>query len=208
MVLTVVYRVEGRGPATIHDVNLTTTKAESKSPTSPELEDLLLKKSRTEKALERCTKSIAALEGFLDSVKAEFVKSGELVEVMKDYDASAGQLEDKSTVLKKELDGLEEKIREEQKKVAPKNRDDLGYRVSVGVNAQSASEVDLVVIYGTQRPLFGVYETSKSLLPAVSSAGWKAAYDIRVDTFGKEKPVKLIYKAVIANSTKEVRPCP
>ncbi|KAL0067403.1 hypothetical protein AAF712_005632 [Marasmius tenuissimus] len=178
-------RVEGRGPATIHDVNLSAIKHESKLPTSLELEDLLHKKARTEKALERCNKSIAALEGFLGSVKAEFVKSGELGDVMKDYDTSAGQLEDKSMTLQKELKSLEEKIQEERKKVAPKTHLDLGFRVSIGVVAQSETEVELLLIYG------------------VSSASWKAAYDVRVDTSGKENPVNLIYKAVIQNSTRE-----
>ncbi|KAK1226625.1 hypothetical protein PQX77_010396 [Marasmius sp. AFHP31] len=178
-------RVEGRGPATIHDVNLSAIELDSKLPTSPELEDLLHKKARAEKAFERCNKSIAALEGFLGSVKAEFVKSGELVDVMKDYDTSAGQLEDKSMTLKKELESLEEKIQEERKKVAPQTHLDLGYRVSIGVVAQSETDVELVLIY------------------AVSSASWKAAYDVRVDTSGKENPVKLIYKAVIQNLTRE-----
>ena len=53
---------------------------------------------------------------FLDSVKAEFTKSGELVKVVKDYDGPAGQSEDETMVLK-ELDGLEEKILEKRKKV-------------------------------------------------------------------------------------------
>ena len=94
--------MEGRGSATIHDVNLSTIKVEPKTPTNPKLENLFLKKSRIGKALERCTKSIVALESFLDSVKVEFVKPGELVDATKDHDASGVQLEE-----------LEEKIEEE-----------------------------------------------------------------------------------------------
>ena len=55
---------------------------------------------------------------FLDSVKAEFTKSDELVEVAKDYDAPAVQSEDGTMVLK-ELNGLEEKIPEKRKKATP-----------------------------------------------------------------------------------------
>ncbi|KAL0570837.1 hypothetical protein V5O48_011120 [Marasmius crinis-equi] len=178
-------RVEGRGSATIHDVNMSEIETESKPPTSPALDELLVKKTRTEKALERCNKSIAALESFLGTVQSQFVKSNELDSVIKDYDVSAGHLDDKAMELKKELEELEEKITEERKKIAPKTHQDLGYRVSVGVVAKSEAVVELVLIY------------------AVSEAGWKAAYDIRVDTSGKTNPVKLIYKSVITNSTKE-----
>ncbi|KAL0565083.1 hypothetical protein V5O48_016947 [Marasmius crinis-equi] len=178
-------RVEGRGPATIHDVNLSEIETESKPPASPALDELLVKKTRTEKALERCNKSIAALESFLGTVQSQFVKSSELDSVIKDYDVSAGLLDDKAMELKKGLEELEGKIAEESKKTSPKTHQDLGYCVSVGVVAKSEGEVELVLIY------------------AVSDAGWKAAYDIRADTSGKGNPVKLIYKSIITNSTKE-----
>ncbi|KAF9258866.1 hypothetical protein L218DRAFT_1004511 [Marasmius fiardii PR-910] len=121
-------------------------------------------------------KSIKALEGFLKTVNARYTKSGDLLGVMKDYD-SAGELDDRIVELEKELLEIGEQMKEEGQNVAPKTHDDLGYRMSVGVVAESEAER--------------------------SSASWRAAYDIRVDTSGKSNPVKLIYKAVITNSTRE-----
>lgn len=45
---------------------------------------------------------------------------------------------------------------------------------------------------------------AKRLRIAVQYPTWKASYDIRVDMQAKEKPVKLIYKAAITQSTGEV----
>ncbi|KAG7098225.1 hypothetical protein E1B28_000192 [Marasmius oreades] len=178
-------RVEGRGPATIHDVNLSPVEGPLKPPTTATLDELSLRKKRTENAFERCKKSIGALEGFLNTVNAQFTKSNDLRNVLENYDASAGVLDDKVMELEKELSQIEEQIKEERKRIAPKTHHDLGYRMSVGVVADSDTEVELVLIY------------------AVTSASWKAAYDIRVDTSGGSNPVKLIYKAVITNATRE-----
>ena len=75
---------------------------------------------------------------------------------MKDDDTLAGRLEDRSMVLQKKLDELEEKIQEERKKVSTKNQGGPGYRLSIEANAQSETEVELVIIYGTRRFLSNV----------------------------------------------------
>uniref|UniRef100_A0A0W0EWT0 Mucoidy inhibitor a n=1 Tax=Moniliophthora roreri TaxID=221103 RepID=A0A0W0EWT0_MONRR len=178
-------RVEGRGKATIHDVNLTENPPDNEPGSSATLDGLNTKKTRIEKALERCKKSIASLEGFLGTVSAEHTKSGDLVAVMKDYDASAGELDEKLLGLEKQLKDVEKEIQEERKKIAPKAPYERGRHASIGVVAEEDSDVELVLIY------------------AVNGARWRAGYDIRVDTTGREKPVTLIYKAIVSQSTNE-----
>ncbi|ESK90594.1 mucoidy inhibitor a [Moniliophthora roreri MCA 2997] len=177
-------RVEGRGKATIHDVNLARAKDEHEV-TSSTLEELLLRKNRTEKALERCKKSISALSSFLDTLNAQHTKSTDLPTLMNDYDQAAGQLDDKLIQLEAELKGIRKEIDDETRRISPKPFYELGWIASVGVIAESDSEVELVLIY------------------AVSSATWKAGYDIRVETSGVQKPVTLIYKAIVSQSTGE-----
>ncbi|KAK7043145.1 hypothetical protein VNI00_008499 [Paramarasmius palmivorus] len=179
-------RVEGRGKATIQDVNLSVNPPESESGSTTTLDELESKKTRIEKALERCKKSIASLETFLGTVSAQHTKSGDLVSVMKDYDTSAGELDEKLLGLQQQLKDVEKEIQVERKKVAPKAPYERGRHASIGVVAEEDSDVELILLY------------------AVTGATWKAGYDIRVDTDGSEKPVKLIYKAIVSQATTEL----
>uniref|UniRef100_A0A0W0EWR3 DUF4140 domain-containing protein n=1 Tax=Moniliophthora roreri TaxID=221103 RepID=A0A0W0EWR3_MONRR len=176
-------RVEGRGKATIHDVNLTTNPPGNDPGSTTTLNELTLKKTRIEKALERCKRSIASLESFLGTVSAAHTKSSDLRSVVKDYDASAGELDEKLLGLEQRLKDVEKEIQEERKKIAPKAPYERGRHASIGVVAEEDSDVELVLIY------------------AVAGATWKAGYDIRVDTTRSEKSVTLIYKAIVSQST-------
>ncbi|KAK7043126.1 hypothetical protein VNI00_008480 [Paramarasmius palmivorus] len=179
-------RVEGRGKATIQDVNLSVNFPESESGSTTILDELELKKTLIEKALDRCKKSIASLESFLGTVSAEYTKPGDLVSVMKDYDTAACELDEKLLSLKQQLKDVEKEVQEELKKVAPKAPFERGRHAAIGVVAEEDSDVELVLIY------------------AVSGATWRAGYDIRVDANRSEKPVKLIYKAIVSQSTNEL----
>ena len=141
-------RVEGRGPATIHDVKLSPIEPDTNQPTSPLLEGLLHKKALTEKALTRTNQSISALEKYIEKVGSASVKSSELGALVQDYESSMAQLDEKVMELEKELKDLNKKINAERENVAPKSVFDLGYRVSVAVVSEKEVEVDLVLIYG------------------------------------------------------------
>ncbi|ESK90597.1 mucoidy inhibitor a [Moniliophthora roreri MCA 2997] len=177
-------RVEGRGKATIHDVNLTTNPPKNDAGSTTTLDGLTLKKTRIEKALERCKRSIASLESFLGTVSAAHTKSSDLRSVVKDYDASAGELDETLLGLEQQLKDVEKEIQEERKKIAPKAPYERGRHASIGVVAED-SDIELVLIY------------------AVTGATWEAGYDIRVDTTRSEKSVTLIYKAIVSQSTNE-----
>ncbi|CAA7266059.1 unnamed protein product [Cyclocybe aegerita] len=180
------FRVEGRGAATIHDVTVATIAPPPIPTTSPTLKSLLSKKKQDEKALARVQKSLNSLETYLTSVKAEHLDVSKLQEVVRQYDTTAGQLDEKVTELEKQLKETDEAIAEERKKLAgPTGNEKLNLKATIGVFADIEGEVKIALIY------------------AVSCATWSAGYDIRVDMQAQDKPISLIYKASITQSTGE-----
>ncbi|KAK7040202.1 hypothetical protein VNI00_010008 [Paramarasmius palmivorus] len=178
-------RVEGRGYATIQDVNISHNQDVFKS-TSVVLEGLLEKKMRLEKALERCKKSVGSLESFLKTVNAQHIKSGDLYSTMTDYDAAARELDDRILSLEEELKGLNKKIGLEDEQLRPRDGRVLaGKQAHIGIVAEEEAEVELVLIY------------------AVSQADWVAGYDIRVDTTETRRCVTMVYKAIVSQTTQE-----
>ncbi|KAK1218565.1 hypothetical protein PQX77_018743 [Marasmius sp. AFHP31] len=177
-------RVEGRGVATIQDVNLTENKEEPRT-SSPQLDELRLNRTRTQKALERCKKSISSLETYLGSTSVQHTKSTDLGAMMSDYETAASQLDDKLLELEQQLKQLDNKVRDEEETLARQSSIDPGRRASIGLVAEADSDVELILIYG------------------VYGASWRAGYDIRVDTSGKDKPVTVVYKAIVSQSTQE-----
>ncbi|CAA7265466.1 unnamed protein product [Cyclocybe aegerita] len=180
------FRVEGRGAATIHDVTISSIAPPPVPTTSPALDSLLAKKKQDEKALARVQKSLNSLETYLKSVKAQHLDVSKLQEVVREYDTTAGELDDKVTELEKQLEEADEAIAEERKRLAgPTGNEKLNLKATIGVFADFEGEIKIALIY------------------AVSRATWSAGYDIRVDMQAKEKPISLIYKASINQSTGE-----
>ncbi|CAA7265472.1 unnamed protein product [Cyclocybe aegerita] len=180
------FRVEGRGAATIHDVTISSITSPPVPTTSPALDSLLAKKKQDEKALARVQKSLNSLETYLKSVKAQHLDVSKLQEVVREYDTTAGELDDKVTELEKQLEEADEAITEERKRLAgPTGNEKLNLKATIGVFADFEGEIKIALIY------------------AVSRATWSAGYDIRVDMQAKEKPISLIYKASINQSTGE-----
>jgi hypothetical protein len=146
-------RVEGRGAATIHDVTISTITPPPIPTTSPLLVELLSKQKCTEKALARTVKSLASLETYLSSVKAEHLQVTKLREVVEQYDSNAAGLDEKVTRLEKELNETEEAIREERKRLAgPTGNEKLNLKATIGVFADSEGELNIALIYGTWTP--------------------------------------------------------
>ncbi|PPQ80767.1 hypothetical protein CVT25_001904 [Psilocybe cyanescens] len=179
-------RVEGRGAATIHDVSISTLTPPPVPTTSPALTSLLSKEKKTQKALARALKSLSSVETYISSVRVEDLDVSNLRNVVQQYDATAGELDDRVTELEAELKSASEAIREERKRLAgPTGNDKLNLKATIGVFADFEGEIKIALIY------------------AVNNATWSAGYDIRVDMQTKDKPVTLIYKASIAQSTGE-----
>ncbi|KDR77584.1 hypothetical protein GALMADRAFT_245733 [Galerina marginata CBS 339.88] len=179
-------RVEGRGAATIHDVSISTFTPPPNPTTSPTLVSLLSKEKRTDKALARAQTCLMSLRAYLSSLKAGQLEVSKLREVVQEYDTTAGELDEKVTVLEDELDEIKKAIVEEKSKLAgPTGYARLTLKATVGVFADSEDEIQITLIY------------------AVNNATWSAGYDIRVDMHSKVTPVALIYKAAITQHTGE-----
>ncbi|THU89057.1 hypothetical protein K435DRAFT_300756 [Dendrothele bispora CBS 962.96] len=180
-------RVQGRGEATIQDVNVSdvTRSPLPPTPNSAELDRLLDQKQRAEKALDRCKKSLKSLETLFSTMHIQHVDVSQLGDIMDSYETTAEKLDDKVTALEKEIKELDVKIKEQRAAAAPKNPKDTGVCASIGIFAEQEGSIDLILVY------------------AVSSAWWRAGYDIRVDMELKATPVTLIYKALVRQDTGE-----
>lgn len=143
------FRVEGRGAATIHDVTISNIPEPDTSSTSPTLKILQAKKDRTLKALQRCKKSIESVEAYLATLNIQHIETAKLSQVVADYDATAEQLDERTLELEQKLSDIEEEIDAERVKLRGTTVDKkLNLRATIGVFADSAGEVEIVLIYG------------------------------------------------------------
>ncbi|TFK31126.1 hypothetical protein BDQ12DRAFT_307927, partial [Crucibulum laeve] len=180
------FRVEGRGAATIHDVTVSTIPQLEKPASSPKLKELERQRERITKALERAKKALESLQTYLNTLNVQHLDVTGLKKVVDNYDATGEQLDDKVSELEAKIQELNEQINAEKLKLdGPTGNEKLNLKAVIGVFADSEGEVEIALIY------------------AVHSATWSAGYDIRVDMQTKEKPITLIYKGAITQSTGE-----
>lgn len=115
------------------------------------MEGLLLSKKRVEKALERANRSITSLETYLSSVNAQHLDVTKLADVVKNYEETAAELDDKVTTLEAEKKALEKKIQAETSKLRSETGDyneKLNMKASIGVFADFEGEIKIALIYG------------------------------------------------------------
>ncbi|KAL0946274.1 hypothetical protein HGRIS_012526 [Hohenbuehelia grisea] len=180
-------RVEGRGAATIHGVTIAPTPIPPTASTSPALQALLLKQSRLRKASTRSQKAAASLEAYLNTLNAEKIGVEQLGTVVAQYEVEGEKIDDRLIELEQQVKDVQTEIDVETARLrGSSNRNhELGQTATVGVFAEQEGEVEIVLIY------------------AVYNASWSATYDIRVNMQAEEKPITLIYKAAISQSTGE-----
>ncbi|KAF8959135.1 hypothetical protein BDZ97DRAFT_2078234 [Flammula alnicola] len=179
-------RVEGRGPCVIHEVSISEIPVKAPKVTSLKLEGLLKQKTRVEKAVARCKKSIATVNLFQNSLEVKNISASDLGGMEKGVESVSEELDNKFLDLEENLEELEKEIQEERKALGEAKGDDkLRKRVSITVFAEKECEVEIVLIYG------------------VKDATWDAAYDIYAKMDTKEKPVTLLYKSMIVQGTGE-----
>ena len=141
--------MEGRGAATIHDVALSTISSPPIATTSPAIDDLLHKRQRTEKGLERCKKSLASLEGYLSTLNVQNVNANTLVDVMENYNETGARLDEKVLILEKQLKDFDEQLSVERKSLTDTPHSDmLRQRATISVFAEIEGEVEIALIYG------------------------------------------------------------
>ncbi|KAF8648982.1 hypothetical protein AX16_006096 [Volvariella volvacea WC 439] len=187
-------RVEGRGPATIHEVSVDTLpapgwgSATTTNTTSPTLDALREKQAGIEAAIERCEKSMRALKHYIKSVKADKVGTKQIGEVLRAYESEGGKLYDTMVELKKSRDAVASEITIEQKSLNPDVVEidpKLRTVLVVNLHGHSKEKVELSITY------------------VVSDASWSAAYDIRADVAEEDPTIKLTYRAIITQDTGE-----
>ncbi|KAG6887828.1 hypothetical protein C0992_010561 [Termitomyces sp. T32_za158] len=203
--ITRVFKVEGRGAATIHDVTVSNIDDPQSSATSSTIQELTSKQAKTTKALERCKTAISSLESYLATMDVKTIDVGSVRQVVKEYDTTAEELDNRVLELEAQLEDIGEELDKERASLnGPKPNDKLRKRVVVGVFADVEREVEIVLIYGGSSYFYTNHHTTMTILfAAVHGASWTAGYDIRVNTHTYEEPVSLIYKASITQRTGE-----
>ncbi|KAJ2931799.1 hypothetical protein H1R20_g5297, partial [Candolleomyces eurysporus] len=92
------FRVEGRGVATIHDVTLVTAERPPSPTTSHKLQALEVDHDKTVKALARAEKALSSLQTYLKSLNSQHLDVTKLQSIIDNYDAAAETLDDKGEV--------------------------------------------------------------------------------------------------------------
>jgi hypothetical protein len=200
-----VHRVEGRGDATIHDVTISNLPTENIT-TSEAYQKLEDESKRVEDAIQRNSVAISSLTSYIQSMKMDNVDPVKLTEILDSFDKASENLDEKAVELNKRQEELRRLQSEEVSKIGVQmKKNKLKLKASVGVFAEHEGEVEIVLIYGTfcLQSYIVVLRRTLSFI-AVYGASWHAAYDIRVNTRETEKPVTLIYKALIHQDTGEV----
>ena len=142
-------RVEATGPAIIQGVTASKVDMQEPDDTSPLLEELEDKRLKAVNTIERCKKTLKAIDTYIDKLEVEHLDISGLGEAMDIYNSTEERWEDKIILVKKEIVLLDKKIEEEklrlQKQVGSKK---LRTQVVVGLYAELAGEVEITVIYG------------------------------------------------------------
>ncbi|KAF8960056.1 hypothetical protein BDZ97DRAFT_1906024 [Flammula alnicola] len=179
-------RVEARGPVVIHGVASSKVAKKQPDETSPLLEELNGNKEKATDALERYKKALKAIDGYMDKIDVQYLDISKLGEAMEIYDTTEEKWDAKIRQVNKEIEAIEGEMTEEEERLenAVGNKE-LRTRVVVGLFAESATEIEIVLIY------------------AVSHSSWEPSYDIRANLQNPEAPVKVVYKASITQQTGE-----
>ncbi|KAF8877368.1 hypothetical protein BD779DRAFT_1789595 [Infundibulicybe gibba] len=184
-------RVEGRGSATIHDVTMSEAPVKGATSTSPALEALEIKKSRTKNALDRCNELLASLGSYLGTTHVKHIAANDLGSFIDNYTMTCERLDERVIELKQELEVIDADLKVAQDALGtPQENELLRQQVAISVFAELGE---------TWR--WSSFTVRRAI--SVRNANWEAAYDIRVETDSKEAPVTLIYKAMITQSTGE-----
>lgn len=151
--MTNVYRVDGRGPCTIHEVSISEIPVAPPVTTSDNLEDLAKQKTRLEKALKRCQKAVAAVDSFQNSLDVRHIKADDLANVQRGVEVVSEELDVKQLDLEEKIGAVAREIEEERKALGEVREDnELRQRVSITVVAEKECDVEIALVYG-QSPI-------------------------------------------------------
>ncbi|KAF4603077.1 hypothetical protein EYR38_003482 [Pleurotus pulmonarius] len=180
-------RVEARGSASIQGVTTGSTPQPPAPTASDELKRLQKEKKLVESAIQRCKSSIESIRSYVTSATAVNIPSADIGQLLQNCETEGAKLDSQLLELEEKLSTVDEAVEAEEKKLAGGNveQDALGMTASIGLFANEAGQIELTLIY------------------AVREAYWSAGYDVRVNMHANDKPVVLLYKANITQSTGE-----
>ncbi|KAF9473010.1 hypothetical protein BDN70DRAFT_886320 [Pholiota conissans] len=180
-------RVEGRGKASIHDVAISRTPVEttsSRHPTSDAWKLLDRQRQEKKKAIQSVLEARAALNTYLETVKANEVELDKFKLIVDDHEALARKFDLRILDLEGELSELTVQAGIEKMKMTETPQQQT-WQVGVNLWAESIEKVEIYIQY------------------VVLNADWSASYDIRADTESQGKNITILYKAVIRQNTGE-----
>ncbi|KAF8648966.1 hypothetical protein AX16_006080 [Volvariella volvacea WC 439] len=201
--------MEGKGPATIHEVSVSTAAPTKRlEPVDPSiLASLRAREASVSAAIKRSEKAEKALEDYMKGITPNRVQAIQLPRVMDLYEKEAGRLQEMRAELEKSLKDIEWNIILEEQRLNPHFLDfnsRLKTVVDVNLYGESKGRVELMVTYGVHRVHVSGYQyTYFFYFKAVNNASWTAGYDIRAEVAEKEPSIRLIYRAAITQNTGE-----
>jgi len=142
--------VEGRGNASIHDVNILRppplSKVSKSDPGSITAESLERKRDETKKALERAQESRSILKGYLATVSATDTSIISFSNMLSEYNLTARKFDLQILDLEKELARIEGQIQAESRSanVQPVQ----SWQVVINVHGKVDEEVTTLLKYG------------------------------------------------------------
>ena len=152
--------------------------------------------------MERAKKRLGTLNSYLDRVNTEHTHASDLRGILDLYEEEAGKLQGRMTEIQSELE-LVTKSEQEETKAHPPTYGRWVYGATIGLFVPEAATLQLILTYGLCSTLFSLTSLKLTAFTAVYSASWSALYDVRVSMNKTNKPVELVYKAAITQSTGE-----
>ncbi|KAG6914591.1 hypothetical protein DXG01_016425, partial [Tephrocybe rancida] len=180
-------KVTGKGAAIIHDIVLSVDPPSNRTgPTTPQLKELLRKRTRVKKAIARCEESLLAYKAYLGTLDVKHTDVESVTKYTEAYEVAAAQLDNKILDLEDQLGLVEGEISDEELKAeSDPSSDMLRTRVKIDLIAASDSQIEILLSY------------------AVNDCLWAPSYDVHLNMQSDEKVVKVTYKACISQNTGE-----
>ncbi|KAF5330515.1 hypothetical protein D9619_005213 [Psilocybe cf. subviscida] len=186
-------RIEGHGWATICDVVVSQDdpdRISALSSTTTQIASLKRQRKELFVRVSATQQSRSALGTYLNTIKADNTGLASLSAIFEEQERLAGELDVRILDLEKELSDVDKLIDAERENSQSNNAKQLTRKISITVLAQKAGEVTVDVKY-------------RKYLLVVQGANWKPIYEIQANTQSTEKPLTLLYKALITQSTYE-----
>lgn len=148
LMIYVVYRIEGRGSATIHDVTVSYIPTPDAT-ISAEHAALVEKQDSLDAAMERCRISQESIATYLRTLNVEHVDASKLAGILESYEVEGGKLTEKLIALRKEMKIVQSQRQAEGPKTTHYYENDLlNMQILVGVFSEKEGEVEIALIYG------------------------------------------------------------